>query len=159
MTKMNVLEENFKLSDMDSKLFAYGFVTISLAVSNMEDFLGKYGLSMGEFSMMWHLRGVKDELNLKQVKENTLIYSGASITKVADKLVQKAYITRRENPASRREKLVKITPAGAKVISKAVNDAKKVYAGYFKNLSANDKRALLDYFKIVFESVCGIREV
>ena len=157
LAKINVLEDNFQLSDMDTKVFAYGFVTTSLAVSVMENFLGRYGLSMGEFSMLWHLKGAKNELNLKQVKENTLIYSGASITKVADKLVHKGFITRRENPASRREKLVKITPSGSKLCGKVLGDSKKVYAGFFKGLSGTDKRSLLDYYKTVFVNVLGFQ--
>ncbi len=84
-----------------------------------EKALAQYGMSFGEFAILWYLSGLKEEINLSQVKRSTFLYSGANITKVTEKLVQKAYINRRENPMSRREKLVKITPIGAKFFSTA----------------------------------------
>lgn len=157
MAKTNGLEESLQLGDMNTKVFAYGFVTLSLMSSAVEDFLGRYELSMGEFTVLWHLRNKKEELNLKQVKENTLIYSGASITKVADKLLHKGYITRRENPASRREKLVKATPAGVKLCTKVLGDVKKVFSEFLVGLSATDKRQLVNYYKVLFENVLKMK--
>ena len=153
MGKAEILEETLQMDDVNTKVFAYGFITLNLTVTAVENFLGQYGLSMGEFTVMWYLQGVKEEINLKAVKEGTLIYSGASITKVADKLLHKGFITRRENPASRREKLVKSTPAGMKLCSKVLNESKKVFGDFVAGMSAPDKRQLLNLYKIIFGNV------
>ena len=158
MEKAGKLENSFELPDLDSKVFAYGYVAFSIARDLVEDFVGRYGLSIGEHTMLWHLRVTKGEVNLKEVKDSTYVYSGASITKVADKLLHKGYITRRENPASRREKLVKITPAGTKVCVQVLKNIRKVYGSFFSAFPATEKRKMLKHFSTFLDTVLKLRE-
>jgi DNA-binding MarR family transcriptional regulator len=82
-----------------------------------------------------------------------MMYSGASITKVADKLLHKGYITRRENPLSRREKLIKVTPAGERIANKVLADVKKAFKPVVKGLTASERNQLLKFLKVLLDNV------
>ena len=138
-----MLDDHYKLKDLDEKMLGTGVVTFALVVRSCEKALAQYGMSFGEFAILWYLSGLKEEINLSQVKRSTFLYSGANITKVTEKLVQKNYINRRENPLSRREKLVKITPSGAKFFGKVITAVRKTYGPILKGVSKSAKEGCL----------------
>lgn len=151
-----MLDDHYKLKDLDEKMLGTGVVTFALVVRNCEKALGQYGMSFGEFAILWYLSGLKNEINLSQVKRSTFLYSGANITKVTEKLVQKGYINRRENPLSRREKLVKITPSGAKFFGKVIASVRKTYGPILKGVSKSAKESCLKDMNTMFGNLLEI---
>jgi len=153
--KANDFEKRLKLDELNIRVLAFGYFTFALFEQVATDVISHYDLNMGEFTVLWLLRNSKKEINLKMVKEGTLKYSGASITKISDALIARGYITRRENPSSRREKLVRATPAGMKVANQALADIDKLSGPLMKGLSATESRDLLKSLKAIFENITG----
>jgi DNA-binding MarR family transcriptional regulator len=143
MERVTLLRERFSLDDIDEELVAQGLLTFLFVHRLFEHTLSRTGLSFGEFIVLMHLRNRREELNLNQVKNNVLVFSSASITKIADKLVAGRLITRRVNPGSRREKLIKTTPAGNKTITKLIDDIKSQDKLLTRNLTADEKRLMV----------------
>ena len=144
-----MLDDYVKLRGLDETLCGSGIIAFALVTRNFEKTMMRFGTSFGEFAILWYLSNMKEEINLSQVKQNTFLYSGANITKVTEKLVQKGFINRRENPVSRREKLVKITPAGNKFVSRVMSKIRKMYGSILKSLTVNSKEKCLKDLNII----------
>jgi len=153
-----MIEERLNLKDIDANILFHGAIAFVLVTRAGERILKGYGLSTGELAVLMHLNATKKEINLSQVKQNTFLFSGASITKVAEKLLNKGFITRRENPRSRREKLVKITPSGEKLTTKVLQAYDENYPKVMKGLSQSAKERLLKDLKIIFENITDIKD-
>ena len=152
-----MIEERLNLKDIDGNILFHGVIVFALVNRAAERILKGYDLSTGEFAVLMHLNATKKEINLSTVKQNTFLFSGASITKVAEKLLNKGFITRRENPRSRREKLVKVTPSGEKLTTKVLQAYKENYPKIMKGLSQSSKDRLLKDLKIIFSNVTDIK--
>jgi DNA-binding MarR family transcriptional regulator len=153
-----MIEERVKTDDINELIVLYGVISFALTMRIAERLLKEYKMSLGEYSVLLQLGAAKKEMNLSQVKQNTYLFSGASITKVAEKLLNKAYVTRRENPASRREKLVKITATGEKALAKVQRTFKSRYPSLLNGFSPNAKDRLLKDLKAYFTNVMEMRE-
>jgi len=152
MDRTTLLKGRFFLDDIDEELVAQGLLTFLFVHRLFEQMVGGFGLSFGEFIVLMHLRNRKDELNLNQVKNNVLVFSGASITKIVDKLVGSGLITRRVNPSSRREKLIKATPAGNKMITTLIGDIKSQDKLLTKGLAADGKRLMVKWSDAILKN-------
>ena len=153
----NDAEKQLGLDAMNIRVLAFGYFTFALFEQVVADVIARYGLNMGEFTVLWLLHNSKKEINLTQVKEGTMKYSGASITKIADLLLEKGYITRRENPRSRREKLIRATPAGEKTAVQALAEIDKLNGPLMKGLSGTERRDLLKSLKVIFENIISVK--
>lgn len=153
-----MIEERLNLKDIDGNILFHGAIVFALVTRAGERILKGYGLSTGEFAVLMHLNATKEEINLSQVKHNTFLFSGASITKVAEKLLNKGFITRRENPKSRREKLVKVTPSGEKFTTKVLQAYRENYPKVLKGLSQSSKERLLKDLKTLFGNITDFRD-
>lgn len=153
-----MIEERLNIVDIDTNILFHGSIAFALVTRAGERILKEHGLSSGEFAVLMHLNAHKTEINLSRVKQNTFLFSGASITKVAEKLLHKGCITRRENPKSRREKLVKITSAGEKLTVKVLKAYKVQYPKVLHNLSSSAKERLLKDLKIIFNNIMDLKE-
>jgi DNA-binding MarR family transcriptional regulator len=152
-----LIEERLNIREIDANILFHGCITFALVNRLAEDILRKLGLSSGESAVLLHLNAQGKEINLSQVKQNTFLFSGASITKVAEKLMRKGLITRRENPKSRREKLVKITPAGEKLVTKVLLSYKAQYPKVLDNIPSSSKDRLLKDLKTIFNNVMALK--
>jgi DNA-binding MarR family transcriptional regulator len=148
-----VIEERLVLENLNEKIMVTGTTACHLYLQHAEKAAGVLGFSFGEMVVLRHLRGRKEEMNLRTLKENVLMLSGASITKITDKLVRKGYIKRRENPASRREKLVKITPKGEKVFSKLMEEIHQLNTIVLKGFTVADKKHFYNGLKKLLDRV------
>jgi DNA-binding MarR family transcriptional regulator len=153
-----MIEDRIKVEGIDELIIFYGVTGFALTMRIAEKLLREYDMSLGEYAVLLQLSSRKEEINLSQVKENTYLFSGASITKVAEKLLNKGCITRRENPKSRREKLVKITPAGDKILAKVLRMFRSRYPEVLKGLSPAYKDKFLKELKNIFANVIEIKE-
>ena len=138
-----MLKGRFGYDDINEEVVGHGVISFMLIHRLIERVVEKSGVSFGEFIVLMHLRGRKDEINLNQLKQGLIIFSGASITKIVEKLVMAGFITRRVNPTSRREKLIKATPTGRKIIEKLANNLKKLNEEVVKGFDAAQKRQML----------------
>ena len=153
-----MIEKRLNLKDIDANILFHGVIVFALVNRVAERILKKFGMSTGEFAVLLHLNATKEEINLSQVKQNTFLFSGASITKVAEKLLNKGFITRRENPRSRREKLVKVTSSGEKLTAKVLQAYKSNYPKIMEGLSQSAKDRLLKDLKIIFGNITDIKD-
>jgi DNA-binding MarR family transcriptional regulator len=138
-----MLKERYSLETIEEEIVVYGLTSFLLLHRLIERFTENEGMSFGEFAVLMHLRGRKSEINLNVLKSNVIVFSGASITKIIDKLFRNGYVKRRVNPGSRREKLVKITPAGKKTVARLAAEFSKLSDGVTDGFSAADKKRLL----------------
>jgi len=138
-----MLKERFGYDDVNEEVVGHGVISFMLIQRLIERVVEKSGISFGEFMVLMHLRGAKGEMNLNQVKQGLIIFSGASITKVVEKLVNNGYVTRRVNPASRREKLIKATSAGRRLIERLVNGLKELNENVLEGFSPAEKSEML----------------
>ena len=138
-----MLRERFSIDDIDEEVVSYGVVGFLLIHRLIERTVERRGVSFGELMVLMHLRGRKEEIILNHVKQNLIVFSGASITKIVEKLVAGGLITRRVNPASRREKLIKATPAGKRMIAKLVKELKTLIKSVTKGFTVGEKRRLI----------------
>ena len=118
-------------------------VTYSLYLHSAEEHTGSIGLSFGDLIVLKHLYVQTDEINLSQLRDSVVMLSGASITKITEKLLQKGFIARRENPKSRREKLVKITANGKKAFTKLMKSIRKLNSVVLGGLTSAEKNNFL----------------
>jgi DNA-binding MarR family transcriptional regulator len=152
-----MLEQRLNLTDIDSKVIFTGVVTFALIMRIGEKKLKEFDLSLGEFGVLLTLNSHKKEINLSTVKQNAYLFSGASITKVAEKLLTKGYITRRENPKSRREKLVRITPSGEKLIEKIMQVLSTLYPAVLEGVKESTKSRLLKDINDIMANVVEMK--
>ena len=138
-----MLKERFSLETLDEEVVTYGLTSFLLVHRLIERITENVGMSFGEFAVLMHLRGRKAEINLNHLKSNIIVFSGASITKIIDKLFRNGYVTRRVNPDSHREKLIRITPAGKKNIAKIMIDVKNLNVEMTRGFTDADKKRLL----------------
>jgi len=155
-----MIEERLTLENSDEKVMVTGATAFSLYMHNAEKLAVASGLSYGDIIVLRHLHGRKEEINLRMLKESVMMLSGASITKITDKLVQKGYINRRENPKSRREKLIKITPAGEKAFAKLNKEVLMLSDKATKGFSSAEKNRLFNDLKVILTNmfILGIED-
>ena len=151
-----MIEEKLTLENPDEKVMVTGATAFSIYMHNAEKLGAASGLSYGDIIVLRHLHGRKEEINLKTLKENVMMLSGASITKITDKLVQKGYIHRRENPKSRREKLVRITPNGEKAFAKLKKEVFALNDKATKGLASTDKSRLFSDLKAILANMAAM---
>jgi DNA-binding MarR family transcriptional regulator len=153
-----MLEKRLNIKDLNSNVIFHGVVTFALVMRYGEKKLREFDLSLGEFGVLLTLNGHKNEVNLSHVKKNAFLFSGASITKVAEKLLTNGYITRRENPKSRREKLVKITPSGEKILERILQLFNTLYPDILDGLKDPAKTRLVKDLKVIMANVLELRD-
>ena len=101
---------------------ARGVTAFSVDMKMTEKLAATSGLSIRDIIILTYLHSCKEEINLSVLKKGVRQLSGASITKIIDELVQNGFLNRRENPKSRREKLVRITSKGERIFAEAKKD-------------------------------------
>ena len=83
----------------------------------MSKYLSKYGLSPAKFNLLIVVQYQGGNNGISQVAiSERLIVSAGNITGLVERLVKEGLLTRRQNPRSRRENIIKTTPKAAKLI-------------------------------------------
>ncbi len=89
----------------------------NLINGRVENYFAPHGLSAVQFNVLMlaaYQNGGKGITQTQIAKH--LIASASNVTKLVEKSVKKGLLTRTQNPASRRENLIRITAKGQKVI-------------------------------------------
>jgi len=84
--------------------------------------LKNYGLTEQQYNVLRILRGFRSEapLSIGFIKER-MLDKDSDVSRIVDRLFEKGYLTRTENPTDRRQKSVKITQEGMDLLDKMFN--------------------------------------
>lgn len=86
-------------------------------MDKVSKYLAQYKLSPAKFNLLMIVRHQGGEEGITQVAiSERLIVSAGNITGLVERLVKDGLITRKQNPKSRRENIIKITPKAEKLI-------------------------------------------
>jgi len=81
--------------------------------------LKSYGLAEQQYNVLRILRGFRPEapLSIGFIKER-MLDKDSDVSRIVDRLFEKGFVNRTENPADRRQKSVEITEAGLALLDK-----------------------------------------
>ncbi len=104
--------------------------------------LKKYGLAEQQYNVLRILRGFRSKapLSISFIKER-MLDKDSDVSRIVDRLFEKGYISRTENPNDRRQKSVEITGAGMALLDKMFNCEQKVDK-LLKNLTLEEVKEL-----------------
>jgi DNA-binding MarR family transcriptional regulator len=97
------------------------FTTKQLGYSFVQS-LKAHGLAEQQYNVLRILRGYQSEapLSIGFIKER-MLDKESDISRIVDRLFEKGYVSRLENPADRRQKAVTITENGLKLLDQMLN--------------------------------------
>lgn len=105
--------------------------------------LEREGMSAPGFYVLVVLVTAGGELELKNLRAR-LRMPKASATEVVDTLCHRGLVTRRRNPADRRQLLITVTPLGAEMVDRLFPEHAGRVAAAFAPLDADEKRTLAE---------------
>ncbi len=81
--------------------------------------LKRYGLAEQQYNVLRILRGFRSEapLSIGFIKER-MLDKDSDVSRIVDRLFEKGFVNRTENPADRRQKSVEITETGLELLDK-----------------------------------------
>ena len=94
----------------------------------------------------------RDPIPPSQVAEVMALTRGG-VTKIADRLINKGYLAREDDPDDGRGQRLKLTAKGNQIVPKLAALADKNEAEYFAHLSAPEKRQLMALLQKTVESL------
>jgi DNA-binding MarR family transcriptional regulator len=112
-----------------------------LAAGDLLRALDEVELSIGQFKTLAMLSDTHDELTVKEVAD-VMSLSLPAASRAVDGLVQRGYVERREDDADRRQKRVRIAPAGEAVMERVAAVRVEVLARWLETLPAADRERL-----------------
>ena len=118
--------------------------------------LAALDVSVAEWVFM-RLLYKRDPIPPSQVAEVMALTRGG-VTKIADRLINKGYLAREDDPEDGRGQRLKLTAKGNQIVPKLAALADKNEAEYFAHLSAQDKRQLMALLQKTVEAL-GINTV
>jgi len=123
-----------------------GLINLMYTVKHLSyDFLQslkKHGLTEPQYNILKVLHGSRSEcpFSIGFLKDRMLDKS-SDVSRIVDKLFEKGYIDRKENPADRRQKDVEITDQGIALLS-GMDDCENKADTILKNLTTEEIREL-----------------
>jgi MarR family transcriptional repressor of emrRAB len=104
------------------------------------------GLSEAEFRMLIGLRTHDGHASAGDLCA-ALAQSPANLTRISDALVERGYVSRSPDTADRRRMLLRLEPAGEKILRSLLPQIFPDITAAFAAFSASEKRELLDSLK------------
>jgi len=104
--------------------------------------LRKHGLAEQQYNVLRILRGFRNRgpLTIGFIKER-MLDKDSDVSRIVDRLYEKGYLTRKENPEDRRQKLVEITELGSSLLNSMFECEKKADT-LLNNLTAEEVKEL-----------------
>lgn len=89
--------------------------------------LKEHGLTEPQYNVLRILRGFRKEapLSIGFIKER-MLDKDSDVSRIVDRLFEKGYVSRVENPADRRQKAVEITETGLQLLSEMLGCERRV---------------------------------
>ena len=114
-------------------------------IKRLERVFAPFNISVSKFNILMVIKHQSPKEGISQVDIGSkLIVGDANIAKIANKLFEQGYITRKENPKDRRYNLLKITPKGSKLLDDVwiiyLNEVEKLT----KSLTKKDKKQIIE---------------
>ena len=132
-----------------AKKRAYEHISYVLALvynllqTQVENYLGQYKLNAVQFNLLMLAAYQNNGKGVSQVRmAEHLIVSASNITKWVEKSVQAGLLTRRPNPASRRENVICVTAKGQKLIDKVWPGYDQLMRGLTEKIPASSRPQL-----------------
>lgn len=111
--------------------------------------LADLGIGFSEHSILVYV-DKSDILNQEQIAKHFMLDKGA-VAKALNKLEEKNYITRQENPNNKREKLIRITEQGQSIMGLLNDELMEWHNCLFQGLSQEE----IEEFKNTIEKVAN----
>ena len=103
--------------------------------------IGQFGMGRSDFGVLEALLH-RGPLNPKQLGEKVLLTSG-SITAAVDRLEARGFVQRQDDKQDRRARIVRLTPAGRRLIEQAFAQHRAEMEEALAGFSKEDRRVLL----------------
>ena len=114
-------------------------------IKRLERVFAPYNISVSKFNILMVIKHQASKEGISQVDIGAkLIVGEANIAKIANKLFEQGYITRKENPKDRRCNLLKITSKGSKLLDNVWKIYLKEVDELTKSLNKNDKKQIIE---------------
>jgi len=111
-----------------------------------------YGLSFPQYNVLRVLEASKKGRNKISDVSRIMLVPGANITGIAKRLEKDGFIIKKSDPADDRVTILEITPKGKKTLKNIEKEKDEWLELMLKNLSDNQKRALLDKVKRILKN-------
>jgi DNA-binding MarR family transcriptional regulator len=98
-------------------------------------------VTLPQFRMLVLLH-VHGETNLVTLADRLAVNSSTAL-RMVDRLVDGGFVTRRANPESRREVLLRLTPAGAQIVEEVTSRRREEIAAIVSSMSARNRTGLV----------------
>jgi DNA-binding MarR family transcriptional regulator len=112
-----------------------------LAASDLLKALDEVEVSVGQFKTLAMLSDTHEEMTVKEVAD-AMSLSLPAASRAVDGLTQRKYVERREDETDRRQKRVRIAPAGAAVMERVAAVRIDVLSRWLETLPAADRERL-----------------
>ena len=113
-------------------------------IKRLERVFAPFNISVSKFNILMVIKHQAPKEGISQVCIGSkLIVGEANIAKIANKLFEQGYITRKENPKDRRYNLLKITSKGSKLLDNVWKIYLNEVAELTKSLNENDKKQII----------------
>jgi len=113
--------------------------------------LSDFGLTVPQFFVLRSILLRGQQRTMGALADDTLQCS-ATMTGIVDRLVRMGFVTRQRDDRDRRRVLVKLTPAGSKVLQKVRRSREKRLRETLAHLPAQDARELLRLLRLYLEA-------
>lgn len=115
-----------------------------------------FGLSFPQYNVLRVLEASKNGQNKISDVSRIMLVPGANITGIAKRLAKDGFIVKKSNPRDDRVTILKITPKGRKALQKIATQKDQRLKLMLKNLSARQKRNLIDQVKSILKNGTSI---
>ena len=115
-----------------------------------------FGLSFPQYNVLRVLEASKNGQNKISDVSRIMLVPGANITGIAKRLAKDGFIIKKSDPRDDRVTILKITPKGKKALQKIATQKDQRLKLMLKNLSAGQKRNLIDQVKSIFKKSTSI---
>lgn len=137
-------------STLQNNLYWQLFRVAVAAKHNLMDIAESYGLTVMQ---MYTLCLLETDTSIPMNSlSSTLACDASNVTGIVDRLLQHDYIKREENPKDRREKMITLSPKGAKICEKISESFISGQPQALQALSKEDKDTLLSLLSKVISS-------
>ncbi len=145
-----LMEASARFPEMDpgiNEVFLY-FLKVSMdVVSEISDYLGKYGISGGRMSILMQLMKEPDKATPPGELAERCGVTPATISGLVDGLIKADYVERLVDPGDRRVQPVRLTKEGIEHMEGLLPGYFKLINRLFKVLDASERESLLGILK------------
>ena len=154
ITRENFIKENKTLSNSARLLARTIAMLYTRAGKIMDSFLSNFGITTAQYNVLVLLAEEKGPVNQLTISKKMLVSQG-NITRILDKLVRAALITRVEDKQDRRHKSIALTLKGKALYKKIKPEYDKFLNSLSKPISETQQKQISEIF---IKWICFLKE-